>query len=280
MVTDTLKHLKELIGVETVELDIPYPLQGEHELIELVQDRLEVEQFAMCVFSHISSMPTMIEPVQALTALAKAKGCVVLLDGAHAPGAMDLDIHSYGADYYTGNCHKWLFCPKGSAFLWVSPQAVSIPQPAVISSTGYYDYVGRFAYTGTRDYTPFVAIPAGLEFIQSHLGGLDSMRLYNRGLLQRGCKYLISQWGTSFLIPIDMCIFMANVILPKIESQEEAVTLQNRLFDENNVSMVFGSVPHRDGNRQIFFIRVSVQVYIEMNDFEIIAAGVKRIVEL
>lgn len=280
MVTDTLRHLKQSVGVETVELPIPYPLQGENELIQLVQAGLELDRFAMCIFSHISSMPTMVEPVQALTALAKTKGCVVLLDGAHAPGALDLDIHSYGADYYTGNCHKWLFCPKGSAFLWVSPQAATVPQPAVISSTGYYDYVGRFAYTGTRDYTPFVTIPAGLQFIESNLGGLESMRVYNRELLQRGSEYLVAQWGTSYLIPMDMCVFMANVILPKIESQEEAVSLQKRLFDEHNVSMVFGSVPHRDGSRQIFFIRVSVQVYIEMKDFEVLAAGVQQIVSL
>ncbi len=87
----------------------------------------------------------MIHPVETLTAMAKAHGSLVMIDGAHVPGVLDIDVLAIGAHYYTGNCHKWLFAPKGSAFLWVHPdhQQVEHPQPVVISSSGKYDFVGR-----------------------------------------------------------------------------------------------------------------------------------------
>lgn len=83
-------------------------------------------------------------PVEKLTALAKAAGATVLIDGAHAPGMVDIDVQRLGADLYTGNCHKWLFAPKGTAFLWTrrQVQTVAFPLPCVVSSTGKKDYVG------------------------------------------------------------------------------------------------------------------------------------------
>lgn len=84
-------------------------------------------------------------PITKLTALAKEKHAVVLIDGAHAPGMEDIDVTAIGADLYTGNCHKWLFAPKGTAFLWTkrSVQSEDFPLPCVMSSTGKLDYVGK-----------------------------------------------------------------------------------------------------------------------------------------
>ena len=84
-------------------------------------------------------------PVRELTALAKTKGATVVIDGAHAPGMIDIDVHAIGADLYTGNCHKWLFAPKGTAFLWTSASAQTdqFPQPCVISSSQKYDFTGE-----------------------------------------------------------------------------------------------------------------------------------------
>ena len=83
-------------------------------------------------------MPAMIEPVEQLTELSHKIGAVVLIDGAHAPGEIDIDIPKIGAEFYLGNCHKWLYAPKGTAFLYVkkSLQTPSFPEPTVISSSG------------------------------------------------------------------------------------------------------------------------------------------------
>lgn len=223
----------------------------------------------------------MIEPINILTKIAKSFGSLVLIDGAHAPGVLDIDVKDIGSDYYTGNCHKWLFCPKGSAFLWVSRECqTSLDlQPAVISSSGRYDYVGRFEYTGTRDYTPFATIHDALVYIDTRLGGLTHIQTYCRQLLLEGCEFLIQQWKTDYLVPVEMTAFMANVLLP-LQTQEEALLVQTQLMEKYKLSMVFGSVPHHELDKKVYFIRISSQIYLNMEDFHQLAKGVKEILDL
>ena len=215
--------------------------------------------------------------MNALTKIAKEAGLTVLIDGAHAPGVIDIDVKAIGADFYTGNLHKWCFCPKGSAFLWCNPEIVTdlFPQPTVISSTGYYDLIGRYAYTGTRDYTAFYAVPNAIDFINNKLGGFRQMQNYNKSLLKLGCDILVREWNTSLLVPASMTAFMSNVILP-IQNNEHCSILQKRLFDENKISMVYGQVLSQEGT-QIYYTRISAQVYLSLNDFILLASNVKRI---
>ena len=144
----------------------------------------------------------MIEPVKALTAVVKRFGGLCIIDGAHAPGVLDIDVADIGADFYLGNCHKWLYCPKGAAFMWVSPaqQTASFPEPTVISSSCVRDFIGRFAYTGTRDYTAFASIPTALRFIDSSLGGQEAVREYCFELCRQAASRPCTLWGTSLLV--------------------------------------------------------------------------------
>jgi isopenicillin-N epimerase len=91
----------------------------------------------------------MIEPVKELVALTHSINALAFVDGAHAPGVLRIDIQDIDADYYTGNCHKWCYCPKGAAFFYVrrSLQGEIHPQPTVISSSGKDDFVGRYVLT-------------------------------------------------------------------------------------------------------------------------------------
>lgn len=286
MCTDTISRLlTNLINVKVIEVPIPYPLTDESILIAQFKKYLNGYNsddggiIKMAIFSHISSMPTMIEPVKVLTEIAKQAGLVVLIDGAHAPGVIDIDVKAIDAHYYTGNLHKWLFCPKGAAFLWSNPLIVTSihPQPTVISSTGSYDYVGRYAYTGTRDYTPFYSIPCAFDFVNNKLGGMINMRNYNESLLRKGCAHLVNEWNTGFLVPEKMTAFMSNVILP-IQTNEGCALLQKKLFDENRISLIYGNVLSSDDDTRIYYTRISVQVYIDMNDFILLASNVKRII--
>lgn len=293
MVTETLHFLNYHAKVETVEMPITYPVASSQHFIDLLTQYLALYEgrVKLCVFSHISSMPTIIEPVEVLTSLAKKAGAQVLVDGAHAPGILDIDVAQIGCDYYTGNCHKWLFASKGSAFLWTARRVYHPddsldapddphPQPVVISSTGKQDYVGRFEYTGTRDYVAFCSLPSAFDFIEGRLGGIAIMREYCQTLLRQGCDYLVGEWGTSYLVPLTMCGVMANVILPS-NSEEELTQLQRKLLDEYNLTMVFKKVPSIEREGQwIFYIRVSAQVYLEMKDFHILANAVKTILKL
>lgn len=218
--------------------------------------------------------------MELLTELCHSFGTMVLIDGAHAPGVLEIDVKAINADFYTGNCHKWLFTPKGCAFLWVSPsfRSAQCPQPAVISSSGKYDFVGRFAYTGTRDYTPFCALPAALSFIETELGGMQLMRSYCKALLRNACDHLVREWRTGYLVPFEMQAFMGNVILP-LTSAADAQTLQRRLLQDHDISVVFGVVVGTERN-EIHFLRISAQVYLELSDFVILASAVKHILGL
>lgn len=232
----------------------------------------------------------MIEPVEELSRLCKAMqpNMTVLIDGAHAPGEIDINLSRdflENADYYTGNCHKWLYCPKGSAFMWTNPRKISAmhPQPVVISSTGWYDYLGRFSYTGTRDYTAFASIPAGLSFIDKYLGGLENMRSYCRDLIAKGSQLCVDTWQTGYLVPYEMTAstFMTNVILPpSIQTEERAKEMQDRLYKRYGLSMVYRNVPSASKDSpDIFYARISSQVYLELDDFQRLAVAIQEIAQ-
>jgi isopenicillin-N epimerase len=138
--------------------------------------------------SHIVSTTALVFPVAELCAAARARGVATLIDGAHAPGQLDLDLNALGADYYTGNCHKWLCAPKGSAFLHVRREHQEALQPGVVSwgvladelaaggggHTGFDAYVGttplerRLQWQGTRDIAAYLTVPTAIDFLAEH----------------------------------------------------------------------------------------------------------------
>jgi selenocysteine lyase/cysteine desulfurase len=208
MVINTLDWMVETLGIEVIVVDVVFPVKDHHQIISAVSAALtEHPDVKLCIFSHISSMPALIEPVQELTVLAKQKNALVMIDGAHAPGVIDIDVNDIGADFYLGNCHKWLYSPKGTAFLFVAKtqQTELSPEPTVISSSGDLSFVGRYKYTGTRDYTAFASIPAGLAFVD-RLGGAQQVQNYCHHLAVEGGKILAHAWNTSLLVEIEICL--------------------------------------------------------------------------
>ena len=120
--------------------------------------------------SHISSPTALTFPVAKLCARARAAGITTLIDGAHAPGQLDLDLQAIGADYYTGNCHKWLCAPKGSAFLYARPEAQGVLEPLVVSwgwesdNPGPSRFQDLYGWTGTADPSAYLSVPAAIRF--------------------------------------------------------------------------------------------------------------------
>ena len=202
MVINTLDWMVQTIGIQVIVVDVEFPVVDSSQILNSVSAALESNpDVKLCIFSHISSIPSMIEPVKELTTLAHQKQALVLIDGAHAPGVIDIDVKEINADFYLGNCHKWLFSPKGTAFLHVSrsQQKDLSPEPTVISSSGDFTFTGRYKYTGTRDYTAFSAIPAGLQFIEQ-IGGMTQMRAYAHSLALSAARFLTKAWNTSLLV--------------------------------------------------------------------------------
>lgn len=202
MVTNTLAWLESTIGIEVIIVEVAFPALNSAQILQAVSSTLEQNpDVKLCIFSHISSIPAMIEPVKELSLLAHKVGSLVIIDGAHAPGVLDINITDINPDFYLGNCHKWLFAPKGTAFLWVakSQQLSDSPEPTVISSSGDFTFTGRYKYTGTRDYTGFSSLPSALQFIET-LGGLQQIQRYNHNLAVTAANLLVKAWGTSLLV--------------------------------------------------------------------------------
>lgn len=118
----------------------------------------------------------------------------MLIDGAHAPGQIDLDLSAIGADFYAGNCHKWLCAPKGSAFLWVAPAQQVSMHPTVISHGLGGGFLAEFDWTGTRDPSAALSVPAALDF-HARLGGA-ALRARNSALAAEGAALVARRLNT------------------------------------------------------------------------------------
>lgn len=280
MCSEVLKWLEHTIGIEQVVVDVIFPYTGPSRLLEDVERAMNQHgaTIKVALFSHISSMPTLIEPIHELTKICKHTGnnfdgsCIVLIDGAHAPGVLPIDVESIGCDFYTGNLHKWTFTPKGCAFLWTKKHngfqaEVSGIQPGVISSRGMPSYIDRYAYTGTRDYTAFATIPAAFDFAADNLGGFPAIYEYNHALVLAGAEYCAQSWGTSTLVTDHSSVgVMMDVLLPSTAQNESTLRLiQERMDSEHNTYFVFKKMIFDSETK--WFVRLSAQVYLTLDDF-------------
>ena len=268
MVLETLLWLSNTIDIEIIKVDLVFPISDFKHILDQVEKTIllhEKNSIKLAIFSHVSSMPTMIEPVKELTELCQKHNILSYIDGAHAPGVVEIDVVDINADYYTGNLHKWCFAPKGVAFMWVSKrcQLENSPQPTVISSTGNHDFLGRFAYTGTKDYTGFCTIPRCFEFIKSH-GGYKEIAKYIHQIVTTAGLKLAESWNTGLLVPEQMCSSMINVILPS--TNENAIkSMQEILSNTHSIYVVYGKVLGSTGS-YIYFLRLSGSIYLDIDD--------------
>lgn len=233
MVKNTAAYLVEEEGVEVVEVPITWPIQGGQEksafldplqvALNELKAKSKLDKLRLVVLDHIVSVPAVREPIAECAELIKSyqPDCFVLVDGAHAMGQVrSLDLQKMGPhmDAYVSNGHKWLYSPKGSAFLWVNSTVVTdtFPEPTVISSANSCrqqpapSLIGRFEYVSTRDYTATVAMSKSLEFRDS-LGGDEAIYEYTNGLAMKAKHHLIQKWNVTSLAPDSMEDFMINI---------------------------------------------------------------------
>ena len=170
-----------------------------------------------------------------------------------------MDIPSIGADFYLGNNHKWLYAPKGSGFLWVDPRFHEATIPTIIS--GEFkgaDYVRRFLYTGTRDYTPMIATLNALEF-REQLGDA-AIKAYMTDLAWWAGSYLSNLWNTSTIAPRAYVGSMVDVLLP-LGTLAEATALKDWLYATYDTFIIL----HEQNGRP--YVRLSAQIFLEQADF-------------
>lgn len=163
----------EKAGAHYVRQTIPLPLADDAAIVAALWRGVTPRTKVISV-SHITSPTALILPVAAICARARAEGILTVVDGAHAPGQIDLDLTEVGADFYGGNCHKWLCAPKGAGFLYARPEAQPLLDPLIITwgwrgvSPGPSQFLNYFEWGGTDDPSAFLSVPAAIEFQREH----------------------------------------------------------------------------------------------------------------
>jgi isopenicillin-N epimerase len=252
-------------GARVVEAAVPFPLQDAAQVVAAVSSRLGTRT-RLAILDHITSSTAVVFPVHELTALCRAAGVPVLIDGAHAPGMLSLDVPSVGADWYTGNCHKWLMAPKGSAFLWVAPDRQADTHPLVISHGFGQGFTAEFAWVGTRDPSAWLSVPAAIDF-HKRLGGAR-LRERNAALAREQATLLAHTWQTERGAPDALTGSMAAVRLPLHEAAtaERAIELRRKLFDEHRIEVPITAFAGA------LWARISAHAYNRPEDYARLAA--------
>ncbi len=267
-VRQTLRYAAGIAGCTYVEVPVPFPIRSAADVIEAVR-RAITERTRFALFDHVTSPTGLVFPVEELVAMCKERGIMVMLDGAHAPGMLPVQLDALGADWYTGNFHKWLFAPKGCAFLWTAPDRQSMTHPVVISHGYQKGYLAEFDFTGTKDWSTYLSAPAGLAFYE-RLGGGEIYR-YNRTLALHAQRVLARTLGVELPAPEEMIAFLAAVPLPSSEATEAAATrLQQWLFDEHRIEVPIFAWDGR------LLLRTASQVYNEAWEYDHLANILER----
>ena len=259
-VRQVLAHLERKSGVRVVEAQLPWPARDADALVAAVE-RAFTPRTRLLVIDHIASRSALILPVAELAELAHARGVRVLVDGAHAPGQLALDVPSLGADWVIGNCHKWLFAPKGAAFLWAHVEAQEDLHPGVISHGYGKGFTAEFDWVGTRDASAWLAVPAAIDFFEAL--GPARVRARNHALAMAMAETLANAWGTELGASHDLFGAMATIRLPgtRPASWEAGRALRRALWTEQRVEVPI--MPVGDA----LWARISAQIFNVPQDY-------------
>lgn len=265
----TAQFVARQCGAKVVRLETPFPTHDPHAYTKAIEQAI-TPRTKLLIIDHIASESALILPVAEIAAVCRAKGVQVLVDGAHAPGAIPLDLPSLGVDYYTGNLHKWAMSPRSCAILWASPERQPDLHPTVISWGLDQGFAREFDWVGTYDPSAYLAAPEGIAFMQDL--GLEAMRAYNHRLAWQAVGLLTKCWGTHLETPESMVGSMVTVPLPQEagQSKEDAALLKDALLWEDHIEAPILSIRDR------LWVRVSAQVYNQLSDIEKLAEAVTK----
>jgi isopenicillin-N epimerase len=223
--------------------------------------------------SHITSPTAIIFPVKELIDRARERNILTVIDGAHAPGQIDLNLTELGADFYAGNCHKWLCSPKGAGFLHARPEVQSLLEPLVVSwgwdseTPGDSPFIDHHEWTGTRDIAAFLSVPAAIQFQREH--DWDDVRAECHAVACEFRQRVTELTGLPPLSPDspEWYAQMVSVPLPDCDPQK----LKIRLYDEHRIEIPLVAW---DGKT---LVRASFQAYNTREDVDCIVSALTHL---
>ena len=253
-------------GARVVVANLPFPCRHEEEIVAAVLQGAS-PRTRLALLDHVTSPTALVLPIAPLVGELQALGIDTLVDGAHAPGMVPLALSQLGAAYYTGNAHKWLCAPKGAAFLHVRRDRQARLHPTVISHGYSAGFHAEFDWTGTSDPTPWLCIPAALQYIGGLLpGGWPQIMAANRALALKARALLLESLPAAAPCPESMIGSMAAI--PLAAAGSRAAKLDSKglhdWFRERGVETWLYPDP-------VPLLRVSAQLYNDFGQFEKLA---------
>jgi isopenicillin-N epimerase len=255
----TWRFLTEPVGAIYHTQSISLPARDQAEVVEQVWAGV-TERTRILVVSHITSPTALILPVQQLIHRARERGIITVVDGAHAPGQIALTLDDLGADFYTGNLHKWVCGPKGSGFLYARPERQDLLDPLIVSwgwrsrDPGVSPFQDYFEWTGTHDPAAYLSVPAAIQFQTEH--EWPAVRAACYALADEAQRRISELTGLSSISPDGQEWWgqMRAIPLPKRDDLA-AEALQARLWDEYQIEIPI----HDFGDQRL--LRLSIQAY-------------------
>ena len=275
---NALDFVGALNGAKVVAVDVPFPIDSPDTVVERVLEKI-TDRTRLLLIDHVTSQTALIFPIERIIAELRARGIDTLVDGAHAPGMLPLELRALDVAFYTGNLHKWVCAPKGTAFLYVHPNRRYAVRPAIISHGANAERRDRsrfhleFDWTGTFDPTAWLSVPAALQFIASLVpGGWPEVMRRNRELALRARDLLCERWGLDRPAPDEMLGSMAALPLPDATKPPSPFgdALHDELFDRYKIEVPVQSWPQWPQR----VLRVSAQLYNELGEYERLAEAV------
>ncbi|MFQ5341547.1 MAG: aminotransferase class V-fold PLP-dependent enzyme [Anaerolineae bacterium] len=263
-------------GASYVHQPIPLPATSSDEIVEQVWSGV-TPRTKVIFISHITSATALHLPVETICRRAREAGILTVVDGAHAPGQIAVDLAAIQADFYAGNCHKWLSAPKGSAFLYTDHDRQELIEPLIVSwgwgedatfTTGSR-YLDNLQWWGTMDPSAFLSVPAAIQFQKEH--NWPAVRRRCHTLVGQAVRRICDLTGLAPLYPHDRGFYHQMAIAP-LPTIHDLPAFKERLYEEYCVE-----VPCVQWNEQQF-IRVSVQGYNTQADIDRLIVALEHLI--
>lgn len=268
-VRNTVRYVTQRAGGRLVEAKVPFPRPEAGAVVAAVAGAI-TPRTRIAVLDHITSKSALVLPIERMVAACHNAGVPVLVDGAHAPGQVALGLDALGADWYAGNCHKWLMAPKGCGFLYARADRQDI-HPVTISHGYQHGFLEEFDWTGTRDASACLAVTAAIDFHQ-RLGGA-AMRARNVALAAEAAALVAGRLGTETAggNMLGGSMSLVRVPVAGVSDEARALALRVRMLEAGT------DVPLHARDGQVW-MRLSAAAYNELDDYEALVGVVQKVV--